>query len=76
MRSAQDTKRVTFQTPSGPGKFVSSVISKGLPFTDDQFSTTLNSLLDPSNKNGGLDKKKAEQWKTLEWKRASDIYNG
>ena len=55
---------------------MTSVISKGLPFTDDEFPTNINSLLDYSNKNGGLASAYADHWKTLEWKRASEIYNG
>ena len=73
--SVQSTRKVQFQA-SAPGRFVSSVISKGQPFTDDSFAPNVNSLLDTANKNGGLDSKYAEYWKKLVWRRASALYNG
>ena len=60
----------------GPSAFVKKVIREGKPFTDSQFPANINSLLDTANANGGLDKRSVEWYKTIEWRRAPEIYLG
>lgn len=49
-------------------------IRKGKPFTDVDFVANQSSLLDSENDNGGLDKHMVAFFKTLVWRRLSDIY--
>jgi|DEB19_MinimDraft_2_1074335.scaffolds.fasta_scaffold393284_1 hypothetical protein len=44
-------------------------------FTDMEFPSSINSLLEPDTKNAGIDKQTAEFYKMIVWKRASKIYS-
>ena len=43
-------------------------------FFDKSFPATLSSLLDPQNNNGGMDTEKVKLFRTLRWKRASEMF--
>ena len=54
--------------------FVQRVIREGKPFTDNDFPANTQSLLDTENDNGGIDSKTISFYKSIVWRRLSDVY--
>ena len=56
----------------------SSIVEKTIkgakPFTDQDFAPNKNSLLDPDQKNAGLDKSSADIFAKAVWKRSNQIW--
>jgi len=44
-------------------------------FKDTQFPNTLVSILVPEENNGGVSNEMVDYYKTLKWRRASEIYD-
>ena len=55
-------------------QFVQRIIREGKPFTDNDFPANLQSILDTENDNGGIDSKTLAFYKTIVWRRLSEVY--
>lgn len=54
--------------------FVQRIIREGKPFTDNDFPANIQSILDTENDNGGIDSKTVAFYKTIVWRRLSEVY--
>ena len=54
--------------------FVQRIIREGKLFTDNDFPANTQSLLDTENDNGGIDSKTLAFYKSIVWRRLSEIY--
>jgi len=59
---------------STSGKNVQRVSGAGKQYTDFDFPANQQSLLDTENDNGGLDRSSLAFFKSIVWRRLSDIY--